>query len=210
KRDAGDPDKPVLAKTARGQVLELNGDTYADLRHVGVFRKSEPFTIGLRAWFPKGFKEGVIFHKSNAERLYNFKGYQLLLKNNKLEISMAHTAPSNAITRKSHQPVPRERWVHLTMSYDGSAKADGFRLFLDGSELPMETVIDQLYKDIIFYDKKNEPALQIGGWWRGLGFKGGKVDDIAVYNRTLTPFEIKVLANSESWKPIAGKSPDTL
>lgn len=205
KRDAGDKDKPVFEKSARGQVLVLNGDSYADLKDVGVFRKSEPFSIGIWAWFPKGFKEGVIFHKSNAERLYNFKGYHLLMKNNVLEISMAHTAPSNAITRHSSLPVPREKWVHLTMTYDGSSTAKGFRLYQDGVEAPMETVIDQLYKDIIFY-QKNEPALQIGGWWRGLGFKGGRVDDVVVYNRDLTPYEVRILAGKASWETVAGKA----
>ena len=214
KRDAGDPDKPVFErpagrKTARGQVLLLNGDAYADLRDVGVFRRTDPFSIGIWAWFPKNFKEGVIFHKGNAERLYNFKGYHLMLKNNRLEINMAHTAPANAITRQSLSPVPRETWMQLTMTYDGSSRADGFRLYLDGAELPMETVIDQLYKDIIFYDKK-EPALQLGGWWRGLGFKGGKVDDVVVYNRTLTPFEIRVLAKKTTWASVTGKAPASL
>lgn len=210
KRDAGDADKPVFSKTARGQVLELNGDSYADLRPVGVFRKSEPFSVGIWAWFPKEFKEGVIFHKSNAERLYNFKGFHLHVKNNRFEICMAHTAPSNAITRQSNQPIPRDRWVQLTMTYDGSSKANGFKLFMDGTELAMETVMDQLYKDIIFYDAKNETGLQIGGWWRGLGFKGGKVDDVAVYNRTLTPFEIKMLANKATWQTIVDKPIATL
>ncbi len=205
KRDAGDADKPIFSKTARGQVLELNGDSYADLRPVGVFRKSEPFSVGIWAWFPKEFKEGVIFHKSNAERLYNFKGFHLYVKNNRIEICMAHTAPSNAITRQSNQPIPRDRWVQLTMTYDGSSKANGFKLFMDGTELAMETVMDQLYKDIIFYDAKNETGLQIGGWWRGLGFKGGKVDDVTVYNRTLTPFEIKILANKATWQVIVDK-----
>ncbi|KAA0988895.1 DUF1553 domain-containing protein [Dyadobacter aurulentus] len=209
KRDAGDKDKPVFEKTARGQVLLLNGDSYADLKDVGLFRRSEPFSIGMWAWFPKDFKEGVIFHKSNAERLYNFKGYHLLMKNNVLEISMAHTAPSNAITRHSRLPVPREKWVHLTMTYDGSSTAQGFRLYQDGAEAPMETVIDQLYKDIIFY-QKNEPALQIGGWWRGLGFKGGKVDDIAVYNRNLTPYEARILAGKAAWENMAGKTANAL
>ena len=65
--------------------------------------------------------------------------------------------------------------------------------------------MDQLYKDIIFYDAKNETGLQIGGWWRGLGFKGGKVDDVVVYNRTLTPFEIKILANKATWQAIVEK-----
>jgi hypothetical protein len=209
KRDAGDKDKPVFEKSARGQVLLLNGDSYADLKDVGFFRRSEPFSIGIWAWFPKDFKEGVIFHKSNAERLYNFKGYHLLMKNNTLEISMAHTAPSNAITRHSRLPVPREKWVHLTMTYDGSSTAQGLRLYQEGAEAPMETVIDQLYKDIIFY-QKNEPALQIGGWWRGLGFKGGKVDDVAVYNRNLTPYEVRVLAGKAEWKSMAGKTATAL
>ncbi|WP_019989810.1 DUF1553 domain-containing protein [Rudanella lutea] len=209
KRDAGEADTPVFETTPQGKVLLLNGDSYADLRDVGVFRKSEPFSVGIRAWFPNGFKEGVIFHKSNAERLYNFKGYHLLLKNNRLEITMAHTAPSNAITRLSTQPVPREKWVQLTLTYDGSGRAEGFRLYLDGAELAMETVIDQLYKDIIFFEK-NEPALQIGGWYRGLGFKGGKVDDVVVYNRPLTPFEIRVLARKASWANLAGKAPAEL
>ncbi|AQG80725.1 DUF1553 domain-containing protein [Spirosoma montaniterrae] len=209
KRDAGEPDKPVFEKTSRGQVLLLNGDTYADLKDVGVFRQADPFTVGLWVWIPKNFREGVIFHKANAERLYNFKGYHLMMKANRLEISMAHTAPSNAITRQSLGPVPRETWVQLTMTYDGSSKADGFKLYLNGAEMPLETVIDQLYKDIIFF-QKNEPALQIGGWWRGLGFKGGKVDEVVVYNRTLTPFEVGILSRTTRWSTVATKAPADL
>jgi hypothetical protein len=209
KRDAGIPDKPIFEKNNRGQVLVLNGDSYADLQPVGVFRRSDPFSIGIWAWIPKDLKEGVIFHKSNAERLYNFKGYHLMLKNNRLEINMAHTAPSNAITRQSLQPIPREKWVQLTLTYNGSSKANGFQLYLNGTEMPLETIVDQLYKDIIFYEK-NEPALQIGGWWRGLGFKGGKVDDVVIYNRTLTPYEVKVLAKQASWATLAGKAPSAL
>ena len=205
RRDAGTLDKPIFERTAKGQILLLDGDVYADLKDVGVFRKSEAFSVGIWAFIPKEMKDGVIFHKSNAERLYNFKGYHLFLKNNKLEITMAHTAPSNAITKLSIKDVPREKWIQLTLTYDGSSQAKGFKLHLDGEEMPMETVIDQLYKDIIFRTK-SEPALQIGGWWRGLGFKGGKVDDIVVYNRDLTPFEVKILAKKAEWANISKKS----
>ena len=210
KRDAGAlGDKPVFEKKDGGQALLLDGDVYLDLKDVGVFRKSEPFSVGIWAFIPQDFKEGVIFHKSEAERLYNFKGYNLSLKNNKFEITMAHTAPSNAITRISEQDVLREKWVQLTLTYDGSARAEGFKLHLDGAEMVMETVIDQLTKEIIFY-RKTEPALQIGGWWRGLGFKGGKVDDIVVYNRVLTPFEIKTLSKKADWTPILNKNKNQL
>ena len=73
----------------------------------------------------------------------------------------------------------------------------------------MTVVIDKLYKDILF-NRKKEPSLQIGGWWRGVGFKGGRVDDVAVYNRLLTPFELGILANKKSWGQLKGKTKDQL
>jgi hypothetical protein len=73
----------------------------------------------------------------------------------------------------------------------------------------MTVVIDKLYKDILF-NRKKEPGLQIGGWWRGVGFKGGRVDDVAVYNRLLTPFELGILANKNSWGQLKGKTKEQL
>ena len=116
----------------------MNGDVWLDLNDAGVFRKSEPFTIGIWVNIPKELKEGVIFHKSIAERLYNFRGYHLYLKDNRLELSMAHTAPSNAIAIITKQAVPREVWMHLTVTYNGSSKASGLKLYLNGNETPME------------------------------------------------------------------------
>jgi len=196
---------PAFEKNKNGEALLLDGDVYLDLKSVGVFRKSQPFSIGMSLFIPKEMKAGVIFHKSNAERLYNFKGFNLSMKNNKFEIMMAHAAPSNAITRTAQLDIPRAKWIHVNMTYDGSSKAKGFKLYLDGAELNMETSMDQLYKDIIF-NNDAEPGLQIGGWDRGLGFKDGKVDDITVFNRVLTPFEISILAGNASWKAITQKN----
>ena len=196
---------PSFEKKDKGQALVLNGDDWLDLQDVGVFSKSDPFSIGIRVNIPATLTEGVIFHKSVAERLYNFRGYQLYLKDNKLQLNMAHTGPSNAITRITKDYIPRDEWIQLTVTYDGSSKAAGFRLFLNGVEMSMETTMDQLTKDILYTSgslgmtANKQPALQIGGWWRGRGFKGGRVDDVTVYRRALTPLEIKILAGQTSW-----------
>ncbi|MEO6287861.1 MAG: DUF1553 domain-containing protein [Dyadobacter sp.] len=205
KRESGQAGgDPEFTKTSNGEALSLNGDVFLDLNQVGVFRKSEPFSIGIWVNVPKGLKEGVILHKSQAERLYNFRGYHLYLKNDRLELNMAHTAPSNAITRMTTQPVPRNQWIQLTITYDGSSKANGLKLYMNGNEAAMETTMDQLTKDILFKSPV-EPGLQIGAWWRGLGFTGGKVDDILVYNRALTAFEAGILARKKTWSAIAAK-----
>lgn len=205
RREAGQPgDPPVFIKRGGDKALQFNGDSWLDLNPVGIFRRSEPFSIGIWVNIPKGLSEGVILHKSSAERLYNFRGYHLYLKNNRLELNMAHTGPSNAITKVSIDPVPREKWIQLTITYDGSSTAEGFRLYLDGTEMRMETTMDQLTKDILFINGP-QPGLQIGAWERGRGFKNGQVDDIAVYNRTLSPYEIEVLAHKVSWAQLTAK-----
>ena len=198
-------DKPIFEKRDNGNALVLNGDQWFDLQKDGVFSKSEPFSINISVFIPNELKEGVLFHKCVAERLYNFRGYHLYLKDNKLTVNLSHAAPSNALSRITQKAVPRNQWIQLTMTYDGSSKAKGLKLFQNGSELKLETTMDQLTKDILM-NSKEQPGLQIGAWDRGLGFKGGKVDDIMVYNRELTDFEIKILAGKASWAALVKKS----
>ncbi|MPR34797.1 DUF1553 domain-containing protein [Salmonirosea aquatica] len=201
-------EKEVWTTGHQGVGLLLNGDAWLDLDRVGIFRKSEPFSVGLWVRIPKEMQEGVIFHKSLAERLYNFRGYHVYLKDGRLEMSMAHVAPANAISKISRRTVPRDRWIQLTMTNDGSGRAAGLKLYLDGREMPMRTTMDHLDKDILFDEKRvsPQPGLQIGGWWRGYGLKNGAIDDIVVYNRTLTPYEAAILAQKTDWKAIGAKT----
>ena len=200
KRLSGEEMPRFIANDA-GNALTFNGDVWLDLNPVGVFRRTETFTIGIWVNIPKALNEGVIFHKGIAERLYNFRGYHLYLKNNRLELNMAHTAPSNAITKITKDNIPRDTWIQLTVTYDGSSQASGLRVYLNGSEMPTETLMDQLTKDILFHSA-TQPGLQVGAWDRGFGFKGGSADDIVVYDRVLTDFEIKILARQTAWRDV--------
>lgn len=202
-------EKPVFEKKDGGKALIFNGDIWLDLNDVGIFRKSEPFTIGIWVNIPEELNEGVIFHKSIAERLYNFRGYHLYLKGDRLELNMAHTAPSNALTVITKQAVRRDQWIQLTATYDGSSRASGLKLYMDGRSMPVEIVMDQLSKDILFRSK-TEPGLQVGAWDRGFGLKGSKADDIVVYDRVLTPFEVEILAKRVTWFRHTEKNTDQL
>src|SRR5688572_18945742 len=57
-------EKPSFEKKGMGKAVVFNGDVWLDLKEVGVFRKSDPFSIGLWVNIPKQLDEGVIFHKS--------------------------------------------------------------------------------------------------------------------------------------------------
>ena len=191
---------PVLVAGKSGQAFLSNGDDILKLGPVGIFNRSQPFSVGAWVNIPAELNKGVIFHKGQGDILYNFRGYFLNLRKGRAELLMAHTWPYNNIVRVTRQKLPKQRWVHLLMTYDGSSRADGLRLYVDGREAPLLTEKDNLYKDIVWEKGRSlggqQPGLQVGADMRGAGFKNGLVDELVVYTRELTAPEAALLAES--------------
>ncbi|WP_461131545.1 DUF1553 domain-containing protein [Spirosoma aerophilum] len=193
-KDSGKVLDPVVVPGKSGNAFQSNGDDILTLGQAGVFNRSQPFSIGVWVNIPKDVSKAALVHKGNGDILYNFRGYFLNLRDDKAEVLMAHTWPYNSIVRISRQALPKEKWVHLTMTYDGSSKANGLRLYVDGQEAALLTEKDNLYKDILFNGKQT--GLMVGADMRGPGFKKGLVDELVVYNRTLSAPEVQALAQS--------------
>jgi hypothetical protein len=191
---------PVLTAGKFGQAFQSNGDDILSLGKVGIFHRAQPFSIGVWVNIPKELSKGVILHKGQGDILYNFRGYFLNIREGKAELLMAHTWPYNNIVRISQALLPKQKWIHLTMTYDGSSKASGLKLYIDGKEASMITEKDNLYKDIIWpkgaHLGKEQPGLQVGADMRGAGFKNGLVDELVVYGRELTAAEVSLLATT--------------
>lgn len=193
-KDSGKVLDPVLVPGRLGNAFQSNGDDILTLGQVGVFNRSQPFSIGVWVNIPKAVSKAALVHKGNGDILYNFRGYFLNLRDDKAELLMAHTWPYNSLVRVSQHALPKEKWIHLTMTYDGSSKASGLRFYLNGQEAALLTEKDNLYKDILFTGKQT--GLMVGADMRGPGFKKGLVDELVVYNRALTPPEVQALAQS--------------
>jgi len=194
-----------LSEGKQGKGVLLDGDTWLDLRKTGVFGRSDAFSISLWANIPADISQGNIFHKGDGAILYNWRGYHLKIVDNKLELMMAHTAPNNAIVELSKTEFPRDQWVHFAITYDGSSKAQGYKLFVNGKEMETLVQTDNLYKDILFRNN-NEPGLQLGARLRGKGIKGAVIDEIRVYERDLSSLEIMQLAGHENPLRLTNKS----
>ncbi|GAB3700514.1 DUF1553 domain-containing protein [Spirosoma flavus] len=200
-KDKGVVEEPKLVSGKLGNAFQSNGDDVLKLGKVGIFDRSQPFSVGLWVNIPKELNKGVIFHKGLGDILYNFRGYFLNLRDGRAELLMAHTWPYNSIIRVSQQKLPKQKWVHLMMTYDGSSKANGLRLYVDGREAGMLTEKDNLYKDILL-SKENliggeQPGLQLGADMRGAGFKNGQMDELVIYARELTAPEIAQLVRNQ-------------
>ena len=190
--------QPNFGPGKKGQGLHLDGDAWLDLGKVGVFDRHDPFSVSVWVNIPKDVENGVIFHKGDGAALYNFRGYHMALKNNRIELLMACTTPNNAIIKYA-EDLPRDAWSHVVFTYDGTGTADGLKYYLNGVEQVTETEVDNLYKSILF-DRKNEPGLQFGARWRGVGIGNSQIDEISVFDKTLTAIDVGFLFSPDKFK----------
>ncbi|MGN6438800.1 MAG: DUF1553 domain-containing protein [Agriterribacter sp.] len=208
KREGGTTEKAVFTDTEKGKSILFDGDIWLNLDKTAMYNRTEPFTVGVWANIPDDLTSGVIFHRCFSTQLYDFRGFSLSVTDNHFELKMAHTAPYNAIIEFSKKEVPKNKWIQLTATYDGSGKAAGYKLYMNGEEL--ETTVDQdnLYKDIILTGSPQ--SLQLGAWERGKGLTNGKANEVTVFSRTLTPLEVQQLYNPQTFKNVFGKAPGEL
>lgn len=205
---------PRAIDGVRGDGVVLGGDDAlafgtSEGGGVGRFGRSQPFSVGMWVWIPPSLDDGVIFHTNRGGVLYGFKGYQVSIERGLLDVRIAHCFPANALHLVSREPVPRQRWLHIALAYDGSSRAAGVRLYLDGRPTELDVERDRLFKDIVFPFKgsgvERKPTiatyLKVGARFRSQGLPGGRVDEIAVFDRRLSELEI------DHWYRATGPTP---
>src|SRR5688500_3790238 len=116
--------------------------------------------------------------------------------------------PGNALKVTTKSQLPISQWTHLTVTYDGSSRASGVRIYVNGSAAPLDVLRDGLTKDITYGG--GEPDLAIGHRFRDAGFKGGKVDEFQVFDRALTRIEAAKLAGRDELAEALSESPSNL
>ena len=201
--NAADKDKPATTSGANflvdgrkggGKAIQLTGDDAINLP-VGNFPRHQPFSVSLWVWTPDKKERAVVFHRSRAWTDSASRGYQLLIEDGKLSGSLIHFWPGNALRVRTQSELPVQEWTHVTITWDGSGRAAGLKLFVGGQPAEVDIVRDNLYKNITGSGGDN---IAIGERFRDRGFKGGRVDDFRVYDRELTALEAANVCRNEA------------
>ena len=194
KESATSPGDNTIVDDTRGgspcQAIKLTGD-HPVKTPVGNFRRSQPFTVS--AWIKPATKydRAVVFHRSQAWTDAGSRGYELLVDGGHLRWSLIHFWPGDAVSVRCAEPLPVGEWTHVTVSSDGSGKAAGLKIFVNGHAAATEVFRDSLTREIT---GGGGDTITIGERMRDNGFKNGLVDDFRVFARALSPLEVRDLA----------------
>jgi hypothetical protein len=183
----GGPNESVTGKVGKG--VRLTGDDPVNLA-VGNFDRNDPFSVALWLNTPDVKERAVVFHRSRAWTDAASRGYELLLEEGRPSFALVHFWPGDAMRIRTKAPIPINRWVHVAVTYDGSSRASGMRIYVDGKKADCEVIRDNLTRNVT---GGGGDHIAIGERFRDRGFKGGLVDEFQVYKRELSPLEVAEL-----------------
>ncbi|HUE70708.1 MAG TPA: DUF1553 domain-containing protein [Pirellulaceae bacterium] len=186
------PDQPAklhgenkLVPGHRGMAIEFTGDDAVDLP-LGNFGRHEPFSVSLWLKTPDVKDRAVVFHRSRAWTDAASRGYELFIEDGRVKWSLIHFWPGNAISIGATDKLAVGQWVHVAATYDGSSRAAGLALFVNGRPAKTEVIKDKLTKEITGGGGDN---IALAERFRDRGFQGGLIDDFRVFARELTALE---------------------
>ncbi|MEM1442747.1 MAG: DUF1553 domain-containing protein, partial [Verrucomicrobiota bacterium] len=180
-----------------GKAVKLTGDDAVTLP-VGNFTRNEAFSISLWMQSAEAYERAVVFSRSKAWTDAASRGYELLIEDGKLSAALIHFYPGNALRVRSKEAFPVGEWKHVTITYDGSSRASGLKLYLDGREIETDVVRDKLTREIT---GGGVDTIVIGQRMRDNGFKNGLVDDFRIFDRELAPSHAALLAGITPVEP---------
>src|SRR5690606_27000134 len=135
---------PVLKPGIKGNAYFVNDYNSVTLGHnIGWHERTEPFSVSLWIYPNTTYPDAGVFYHCEDLRL-GLKGYSLKLAENHLPFIIAHSYPQNSIQVSTETPIREKEWVHVTVTYDGSSKAKGAKIYINGREARVTTDYDNL------------------------------------------------------------------
>ncbi|HEY2574563.1 MAG TPA: DUF1553 domain-containing protein, partial [Verrucomicrobiaceae bacterium] len=211
-----DPSKPAhqgpstfLVKGRIGKkALHFRPDSRSEFPGVGDFKRTDAFTIAFWLQLNQEQDHCVVIHKTRAGLDAAHRGYEVSLDKGRPLLMLAHFWPGNGLAVRAKQPLPQKEWTHVTATYDGSSLASGAKIFVNGKPVELEVLRDHLTRDINYREEWHDldsdkvadadmnqyAPLTAGGRYNDTGLIYASMDDLQVYDRSLSGTEVGLLA----------------
>lgn len=198
-----------LSKGHEGNGLTFAGNNFLNIGDKADFEWYHPFSLGSWIHAPSNREKAAgLLVKRNGEQKRG--GYELALTaDGYLRMRLIHDKKKKEIQVKSKSKIPANKWVHVFATYDGSGKAGGVQLYINGRLQSTRILMDNLDHHTIL----NGNNLLVGNWTHRnrtigdiQGFEGGTMDEVRVYDRELTPIEVMAIQGTDPHSYIASLS----
>jgi uncharacterized protein DUF1553/uncharacterized protein DUF1549/concanavalin A-like lectin/glucanase superfamily protein/cytochrome c len=187
--------EPTFGAGQVGRAVAFDGDTEVNFGNVARFDRGDPFSLAV--WLKgQGNLPISVFQKlDTADSRHGFEwmlddialvGIQRWAA--RLSVRISGDSPNQAIEVRTRERLRLGDWYHVALTYNGSGKAAGVALYLNGVRLETDITDDALNGSCA-----SDAPLRVGSKTLGKPFIG-QLDDLRLYDRVLTPQQVEDLA----------------
>ena len=182
------------------KAAQFKPGTSLTIPEAGDFEKDQPFSYG--AWIrPPGSGAGAYFGRMNEQD--NYRGWDLWSDNGRPATHIIHKWPENALKVIGREPLKPNVWSHVFVTYDGSGKASGVKLYVNGRPQTLQTDVDALNGSI-----RTTVPITLAQRTPGSRIENLSVQDLRIYSGVLTQDQVVNLASSTRAGFLASKPAD--
>ena len=188
------------AEGKNGPAAQVADGASINLGDLGDFEKDQAFSASV--WF---FRPGAsnaaggILAKMDKED--GFRGWDIFYAGNEIAVHLIHKWQDNAVkvvtTDEAGKP---DQWRHIALTYDGSGKAAGLSIYVDGKLRKTKVEVDKLTGSI-----RTKQPLMVGRRAGGGEVFTGAVQDVRLYSGVLKEKQVRTIAELPDLRPILAK-----
>lgn len=157
---------------------------------VGDLEGDRPFSLTAWIRFNGNSNSGALLSKMADGAGY--RGWDLWSEGGRIGMHLIHQWPSNAVKVVTNDPLPSDQWHHVAITYDGSQKAAGMKIYIAGRPVATSTQSDNLNATI-----RNDLDLILFQRHGGRVLDRSSLDDFRLYTRQINTQEIHDLAQQK-------------
>ena len=186
---------PTFGGGRVGRAIGFDGETQVSFGKVGGFDRDDRFTLASWVKVDSNVPLTLMNRQANG---WDRRGWEMFFDNmglvgiqhwaGRLNVRVVAREPDEMIHLRTTERLSFGDWHHIALAYDGTAKATGLRLYVDGKPAAVEVIKDHLAASCA-----TDAALRVGYKPFGKPFKG-QLDDLRLYNRALAESEVAELA----------------
>ncbi|HEY2908814.1 MAG TPA: DUF1549 domain-containing protein, partial [Gemmataceae bacterium] len=176
------PNKKKAFVIRPGDAIELND--------VGDFDRTQPFAVSAWVQLTKRNSNGAILARMDESQAH--RGWDVWLQGDRIGMHVINRYPEDAAKVVAKNPLPVNKWVHVTVAYDGTAKAAGIKVYYDGEVQP--TTVEN---DTLKSTTKTTVPLKIGQRNTSSRVNGVALRDLRIYDKPISALDAKQLAGSQ-------------
>jgi hypothetical protein len=179
----------------------VNQGLVLEAADAGDFEGDQPFTSAAWIKWPANDSSAAILARMDDGN--DYRGWDLWVEGRRVGAHIIHKWQDNALKVVTADQIPADEWVHVAVVYDGSRKAAGITVYVNGQARPTNVQADSLTETI-----RTDVPLKVGQRHNSAPLSGTTIEGVRVFGRALSASEVTSLANAPVFAAIVAAPPE--